>query len=177
MHGLVTTYQQLAMGPAAKKLAGLSAGAFVILDEIHHAGHDKAWGEGVRKSFGHAHKRLSLSGTPFRSDAAPIPFVRYDNTAEGELAHADYTYGYADALRDGGVVRPVYFPRVDGEMEWTSASGDTAVNPPTGSWIDGRGSWIAGREWLSKRAPSDPARDSRSPSFTPARLLSHTGRW
>ncbi|WP_394937339.1 DEAD/DEAH box helicase [uncultured Ilumatobacter sp.] len=125
VHGLVTTYQQLATGDAAKKLAGLSAEGFIILDEIHHAGHEKAWGDGVRKSFGHAHKRLSLSGTPFRSDAAQIPFVRYDNTAEGELAHADYTYGYADALRDGGVVRPVYFPRVDGEMEWTSASGDT----------------------------------------------------
>ncbi len=40
------------------------------------------------------------------------------------MAHADFTYGYADALRDGGVVRPVYFPRVDGEMEWTTASGD-----------------------------------------------------
>ena len=73
---------------------------------------------------GTPHKRLALSGTPFRSDAVQIPFVRYDDTAEGDLAHADYTYGYADALRDGGVVRPVYFPRVDGEMEWTTAAGD-----------------------------------------------------
>jgi hypothetical protein len=43
------------------------------------------------------------------------------------MAHADYTYGYADALRDGGVVRPVYFPRVDGEMEWTTAAGDVVT--------------------------------------------------
>lgn len=125
VHGLVTTYQQIATGAAAKKLAGLSADGFVILDEVHHAGHEKAWGDGIRKAFAHAHRRLSLSGTPFRSDAAQIPFVRYDATGEGELAHADYTYGYADALRDGGVVRPVYFPRVDGEMEWTTAAGDT----------------------------------------------------
>lgn len=124
MHGLVTTYQQLATGNAASKLAGLAAEGFVILDEIHHAGHEKAWGDGIKQSFGHAFKRLSLSGTPFRSDAAQIPFVRYDATGEGDLAHADYTYGYADALRDGGVVRPVYFPRVDGEMEWTTAAGD-----------------------------------------------------
>ena len=97
----------------------------MILDEIHHAGHDKAWGDGIRVAFGHAARRLSLSGTPFRSDAVPIPFVRYDASGgEGDMAHADYTYGYADALRDGGVVRPVYFPRVDGEMEWTTASGD-----------------------------------------------------
>ena len=125
VHGLVTTYQQVATGNAAAKLAGLSADGFVILDEIHHAGHERAWGEGIRLAFGHASRRLSLSGTPFRSDAAPIPFVRYDATGDGDLAHADYTYGYADALRDGGVVRPVYFPRVDGEMEWTTASGDT----------------------------------------------------
>ncbi len=124
VHGLVTTYQQIATGPAASKLAGLSAEGFVILDEVHHAGHEKAWGDGIRKAFAHAHRRLSLSGTPFRSDAVQIPFVRYDATGEGDLAHADYTYGYADALRDGGVVRPVYFPRVDGEMEWTTASGD-----------------------------------------------------
>ncbi len=124
VHGLVTTYQQIATGNTAAKLAGLSADGFVILDEIHHAGHDKAWGDSIRIAFAHAARRLSLSGTPFRSDAVQIPFVRYDATGEGELAHADYTYGYADALRDGGVVRPVYFPRVDGEMEWTTAAGD-----------------------------------------------------
>ena len=124
VHGLVTTYQQVATGAAASKLAGLSADGFVILDEVHHAGTDRAWGDGIAAAFGHAHRRLALSGTPFRSDDAQIPFVRYDVTGEGDLAYADYTYGYADALRDGGVVRPVYFPRVDGEMEWTTASGD-----------------------------------------------------
>jgi superfamily II DNA or RNA helicase len=124
VHGLVTTYQQIASGDTAARLAGLCADGFVILDEIHHAGHERAWGDGIRVAFGHAARRLSLSGTPFRSDAVPIPFVRYDATGEGEQAHADFVYGYADALRDGGVVRPVYFPRVDGDMEWTTASGD-----------------------------------------------------
>ena len=125
MHGLVTTYQQIATGNAAAKLTGLSAEGMVILDEIHHAGTEKAWGDGIRTAFSHASRRLSLSGTPFRSDAIQIPFVRYDASGdEGDMAHADYTYGYADALRDGGVVRPVYFPRVDGEMEWTTAAGD-----------------------------------------------------
>jgi superfamily II DNA or RNA helicase len=127
VHGLVTTYQQVATGDTAARLAGLCADGFVILDEVHHAGHDKAWGDAVRIAFGHAARRLALSGTPFRSDAVQIPFVRYDATGEGDLAHADFTYGYADALRDGGVVRPVYFPRVDGEMEWTTASGDVVT--------------------------------------------------
>ena len=112
------------MPKAANALRGLAADGMVILDEIHHAGHERAWGDGVFQAFELAAKRLSLSGTPFRSDSAKIPFVRYDVMAEGDLAHADYTYGYADALRDGGVVRPVYFPRVDGQMEWSTPSGD-----------------------------------------------------
>lgn len=124
VHGVVTTYQQIATSAAADKLRVLSADAMVILDEIHHAGHERAWGDGIRHAFEFAGRRLSLSGTPFRSDSAKIPFVRYDVTAEGDLAYADYTYGYADALRDGGVVRPVYFPRVDGQMEWSTPSGD-----------------------------------------------------
>ena len=124
VHGLVTTYQQVATDKAANALRGLVADGMVILDEIHHAGHERAWGDGVFQAFELAAKRLSLSGTPFRSDSSKIPFVRYDVMAEGDLAHADYTYGYADALRDGGVVRPVYFPRVDGQMEWSTPSGD-----------------------------------------------------
>ncbi len=124
VHGLVTTYQQVASAAAANSLRGLAADGMVILDEIHHAGHERAWGDGVFQAFELAAKRLSLSGTPFRSDSARIPFVRYEVNAEGDLAHADYTYGYADALRDGGVVRPVYFPRVDGQMEWSTPSGD-----------------------------------------------------
>ena len=124
VHGLVTTYQQVASATSAARLRTLSAEGMVILDELHHAGHERAWGDSVGIAFADAARRLALSGTPFRSDSARIPFVRYDATAEGDLAHADYTYGYADALRDGGVVRPVYFPRVDGQMEWSTPSGD-----------------------------------------------------
>ena len=123
VHGLVTTYQQLAVGDAPSKLRGLVADGFVILDEIHHAGDERAWGDGVRQAFDLAAHRLALSGTPFRSDTATIPFVEYSTTAEGELASADFTYGFSEALRDGGVVRPVYFPRVDGQMEWSAPTG------------------------------------------------------
>ena len=38
-------------------------------------------------------------------------------------ARPDYVYGYGDALRDGRVVRPVYFPRIGGEMEWVAPDG------------------------------------------------------
>ena len=123
VHGIVTTYQHVATGTTAKALRGIAHDAFVILDEIHHAGDERAWGDAVRHAFAPAHRRLCLSGTPFRSDTASIPFVDYQNTAEGDTAYSNYTYGYADALRDGGVVRPVYFPRFDGLMEWSAPDG------------------------------------------------------
>lgn len=123
VHGIVTTYQQVATADTAKKLRGLADDSFVVLDEVHHAGDERAWGDGVRTAFARANRRLCLSGTPFRSDTASIPFVRYEETGVGGEAQPDYTYGYADALRDGGVVRPVYFPRFDGLMEWSAPDG------------------------------------------------------
>ena len=117
MHGVVLTYQQVA--GCAPVIRSLAAGGFVIFDEIHHAADDRAWGEAVRTAFEPAARRLALSGTPFRSDVSAIPFVHYRH----EEAVADYEYGYGDALADGGVVRPVYFPRIDGMMEWTAPDG------------------------------------------------------
>ena len=49
--------------------------------------------------------------------------MRYDDDG---LAQADVEYGYGDAIADGGVVRPVHFPRTDGEMEWVTSDGDHA---------------------------------------------------
>jgi superfamily II DNA or RNA helicase len=117
MHGLVTTYQQVAT--AAPALRGIARDAFVVFDEVHHAAEDRAWGDSLRLAFEDAGMRLSLSGTPFRSDTNAIPFVRY----ELDEARADFEYGYGDALADGRVVRPVYFPRIDGQMEWTAPDG------------------------------------------------------
>ncbi len=117
VHGVVTTYQQVASSPDA--LRPLAAGSLVVLDEIHHAGDDRAWGDAVRRAFEVAPRRLALSGTPFRSDTLAIPFVRY----VGDEAVPDFEYGYADALADGRVVRPVYFPRINGFMEWIAPDG------------------------------------------------------
>jgi superfamily II DNA or RNA helicase len=117
MHGVVVTYQQVAGEP--RPLRGPADDAFVVLDEVHHAGEERAWGDGVAHAFELAARRLSLSGTPFRSDQNPIPFVEY--TFDEAVAH--YTYGYGEALRDGGVVRPVFFPAINGHMEWTTPDG------------------------------------------------------
>ncbi|HEY4185694.1 MAG TPA: DEAD/DEAH box helicase [Polyangia bacterium] len=117
VHGIVVTYQQVASNPGA--LRPLVRGAFAVLDEIHHAGESRTWGDSVRTAFEHAASRLCLSGTPFRSDQNTIPFVTYDR----DLAQPDYEYGYGQALQEGRVVRPVYFPRINGHMEWTAPGG------------------------------------------------------
>jgi superfamily II DNA or RNA helicase len=117
MHGVVTSYQQVAS--SAPLLARVAQDAFVVFDELHHAADDRAWGGAIRDAFGGSRRRLALSGTPFRSDTRAIPFVTY----RGDEAVPDYEYGYADALRDGRVVRPVYFPRMGGEMEWSAPDG------------------------------------------------------
>jgi superfamily II DNA or RNA helicase len=119
VHGVAVTYQQIAANPGA--LRRLVSQAFIVLDEIHHAADSRSWGDGIRHAFEKAPVRLCMSGTPFRSDQSAIPFVRY----VGEEAHADYEYGYGEALRDRKVVSPVYFPRINGRMEWTSPDGST----------------------------------------------------
>jgi superfamily II DNA or RNA helicase len=116
-HGVVVTYQQVAAAPTAFR--PMVRQALVVLDEIHHAGDSRSWGDAIRQAFDPAWRRLSLSGTPFRSDQRTIPFINY----VGELAQPDFEYGYGDALRDRMVVRPVYFPRINGRMEWTAPDG------------------------------------------------------
>jgi superfamily II DNA or RNA helicase len=117
MHGIVTSYQQVAT--SAPLLARLARDAFVVFDELHHAADDRAWGAAVQHAFDGAGRRLALSGTPFRSDTRAIPFVSY----RGDEAVPDFEYGYGAALADGRVVRPVFFPATNGEMEWSAPDG------------------------------------------------------
>jgi superfamily II DNA or RNA helicase len=93
----------------------------VIADEAHHLGEELAWGEGFSTAFGECARWLLLSGTPFRSDATPIPGVRYD--ADG-LAEPDVSYTYAEAVLDR-ICRPVCFVAYDGTLSWRS--GDDVI--------------------------------------------------
>ncbi len=138
MHGIIVTYAQAAS--ARHHLRRYSEAGVVVLDEVHHAASDRSWGDGVFHAFQTAEVRLLLSGTPFRSDDNPIPFVRYTFGDHGE-AVADYEYGYGEALTEGGVVRPVYFPRFDGHMEWMDANG--AIKDATFSDEIDRSDWSA----------------------------------
>ncbi|BDZ58770.1 hypothetical protein GCM10025872_24270 [Barrientosiimonas endolithica] len=122
--GVALTYAGVASRPELHRRRTEARRTLVILDEIHHGGDSRSWGDGLREAFGAATRRLSLTGTPFRSDTNPIPFVRYDEGADGVRRSAsDYSYGYADALRDG-VVRPVLFMAYGGSMRWRTRAGD-----------------------------------------------------
>lgn len=123
-HGVAVTYAQIAMKPHVHKDLTESARTLVILDEVHHGGDALSWGDGIREAFSRAERRLSLTGTPFRSDTAPIPFVSYLPNRDGVLvSQTDYDYGYGRALQDG-VVRPVMFMVYAGSMRWRTRAGD-----------------------------------------------------
>ena len=122
--GVAVTYAQVAMKPMLHRAKTEAAKTLVILDEIHHGGDALSWGDGIREAFEPAVRRLALTGTPFRSDTAAIPFVEYAEDKDGiRRSRADYTYGYGSALRDH-VVRPVMFMAYSGEMRWRTSSGD-----------------------------------------------------
>ncbi|WP_051681781.1 DEAD/DEAH box helicase [Cellulomonas sp. HZM] len=122
--GVAVTYAQVASKPALHAARTSAAPTLVILDEVHHGGDALSWGDAVREAFEGATRRLALTGTPFRSDTAAIPFVTYAPDAQNiRRSVADYTYGYGDALRDN-VVRPVLFLSYSGAMRWRTKAGD-----------------------------------------------------
>lgn len=122
--GVVVTYAQVGLKPQLFAARCASRRTLVVLDEIHHAGDARSWGEGVATAFEDAERRLALTGTPFRSDSNPIPFVQYVSEPDGSRrSRADHTYGYAQALADG-VVRPVLFLAYAGNMRWRTRAGD-----------------------------------------------------
>ncbi|MGH8869405.1 MAG: DEAD/DEAH box helicase [Actinomycetes bacterium] len=122
--GVAVTYAGVAAHPALHRNRTEARRTLVILDEVHHAGDARSWGEAIREAFEPATRRLALTGTPFRSDTNPIPFVSYLPGPDGVLrSAADYAYGYAQALEDG-VVRPVMFLAYSGDMRWRTRAGD-----------------------------------------------------
>ncbi|WP_319944388.1 DEAD/DEAH box helicase [Nocardia macrotermitis] len=123
-HGVVVTYAQVASHPFKHRVRTENRRTLVILDEIHHAGDAKSWGEATAEAFGDATRRLALTGTPFRSDDSQIPFVTYEPDEAGfPRSRADHTYGYSEALADG-VVRPVVFLAYSGEAHWRDSAGE-----------------------------------------------------
>jgi superfamily II DNA or RNA helicase len=153
--GIVTTYAGVAMNTYGIEARCRNSKTLVILDEVHHAGDSLSWGDAVRSAFEPATRRLLLTGTPFRSDVNPIPYVTYEPGPDGiPRSKPDYTYGYAEALRDH-VVRPVVFMAYGGPMRWRTKAGDeiaASLNDPltadvtAQAWrtaLDPAGEWIS----------------------------------
>ncbi|NAZ86261.1 DEAD/DEAH box helicase family protein [Kineococcus sp. T90] len=160
VRGYVTTYAQVAGHPMLHRARATAKRSLVVLDEVHHAGDGLSWGEAVQEAFSDARRRLSLTGTPFRTKVDErIPFVRYveDDSAESEgglRSAADYTYGYRQALADG-VVRPVVFAAYTGTSRWRNSAGEVVAASLSDStttksvealaWrtaLDPRGDWV-----------------------------------
>ncbi len=152
--GVVVTYAQVGSKPHVHAGRTRARRTLVVLDEVHHAGDARSWGDGVAEAFEDATRRLSLTGTPFRSDDAAIPFVRYAPESDGSRRSvADYQYGYAEALADG-VVRPVLFLAYAGRMRWRTRAGDEmdarlgepltadATAQALRTALDPRGQWV-----------------------------------
>lgn len=103
--GIVMTYQGMATAHVYMQKLCADYKVMLVCDEVHHCGDENSWGAILRSSFSVAHMRLMMSGTPARTDGTAIPFIRYD---EQGYFSADYTYGVAEATRDG-VIRSVAF--------------------------------------------------------------------
>jgi superfamily II DNA or RNA helicase len=145
--GAVVTYQQF--GNRLTLFRSLASHSVVILDEVHHTGDGLSWGNAVQKALVDARFILGLSGTAFRSDNNPIPYVKYDPS---KVSVPDYAYTYASAVHDK-VCRPIAVLTYGGSVGWSecdkvfSASFDdrldsvytakrlrTALDPESG-WI------------------------------------------
>ncbi|MDA0141291.1 DEAD/DEAH box helicase [Solirubrobacter deserti] len=168
-HGISVTYATVAAGSEVHRRRCAERPTLLIADEPHHMGEDASWGQSTVNAFRDARFRLLLSGTPFRSDNSPIPWVTYDD--EG-VSSADYDYGYTQALIDN-VCRPVTFHTYGGEMEWVSdgkvrrAGFDVVLPAPEAARrlrtaLDADGDWIthvlrdANDELLKIRAGDHP---------------------
>lgn len=97
---------------------------FPIFDEIHHCGENSSWGEALKFAFELADDRLSLSGTPFRSDGFPIPFVSYDEVGN---SMPDFQYAYGDAVADK-CCRRIFFKPQDGSAKWAAGVSEHIEN-------------------------------------------------
>lgn len=148
--GIVVSYQQVMFSPSLFRKQCEDRPTLVIFDEIHHAGEHLAWGTALREGFEPAQERLSLSGTPFRNDNSPIPFISYH---EGR-SRSDFTYSYAESLSDG-VCAPIYFPTLNGRARFLSRDGSfvdcwlldelpsTHAGERLRTVLDPRGVWMA----------------------------------
>lgn len=162
-HGLVVSYQWLTKGRNASKLAddlskNLAGKVFLVLDEVHHATSERAFGQGCETAFPDdiISHRLMTTGTPFRSDNNRIlgNWLNYAHVEDAiYICVPDFSYSLADALTDQ-IIPPFSFVTMEGEFsyrrgqaEYSGRTFDNAANEqeltdalntaiyPEGDWV------------------------------------------
>ena len=101
--GISITYKSLESEFNYEVLKGrINERTLIIVDEVHHAGDTKSWGEGLLNIGENAGFILLLSGTPTRSDNSKIPFVDYTFDSKSNLysLNSDFEYTYSDSVKD-----------------------------------------------------------------------------
>lgn len=125
VQGWIVTYHSMANESALHRRLNAKHRTLAILDEVHHLSDEGSWGQAAQHALAPCVRRLSLSGTPFRSDATKMPFAeykdgwaRYRDDEEGPYPRGfDYSYGTALASKPAPV-RPAVFETYDGDVSW-----------------------------------------------------------
>ncbi|NEQ68157.1 MAG: DEAD/DEAH box helicase family protein [Symploca sp. SIO2D2] len=179
-HGIVISYHWLTKSGNADSLKNsfnptLAGKIFVILDEVHHASSDLAFGQACEAAFPDhiVSHRLMTSGTPFRSDNNRIlgNWVSYvyveDNVYK---CSPDFCYTLADALNEE-IIPPFSFVTMAGEFTYrrtgavykgktfTNAQNEDELKDALKTAIYVEGDWVkTAIEWAHKRMKRDRAK-------------------
>lgn len=130
---VVLSYQFVAANPhILASLLRKHRPTLLILDEVHHLREDGAWLIPFRAAWPYVEKVLCLSGTPFRSNEEPVPFIHTTGPHFRELDllpdSCVFEYAYRRAISDKPVVvARAVFQRYDADVEWLEGPADDRV--------------------------------------------------
>jgi superfamily II DNA or RNA helicase len=179
-HGIVLSYQWLAANDNANALrrsidGNVAGKIFLILDEVHHASSELAFGQACETAFPDhiVSHRLMTSGTPFRSDNNRIlgNWVNYISVEENVYeCLPDFRYTLADALSDE-VIPAFSFVTMAGEFKYcrgraeydgktfTNAQNEQELTDALNTAIYVDGDWVkTAIEWAHERMKRDRAK-------------------
>ena len=178
--GLVLSYQWLTKLENAESLKqeleqSVKEKVFLILDEVHHASSELAFGQACEIAFPDhvVSHRLMTSGTPFRSDQNRIlgNWVNYASVEENVYeCLPDFRYTLAEALREG-VIPAFSFVTLAGEFTYrrgqfeyegktfTDAQNEQELTDALNTAIYVEGGWVQNAiEWAHSRMKRDRAK-------------------
>lgn len=112
--GYILTYGALISDPTLHRRLCQGVRTLVIFDEIHHLGDSGGWGESASEAFGNVPYVIALTGTPYRSDNRPIPFVTYEDTGSEGIKRfsarppGGFTYNLGRAVAEAICRKPSF---------------------------------------------------------------------